>query len=332
MHLPSPRGPLSERVTSLLRGSPAVFEVPRDLGEETDPLFSEDLQLALFTCFELHYRGFDGVDDRWEWQASLIELRNALVAEFELALEDKVGRQAVRPQELEGQLRAIAAGGEGPSLSRYLEREATLEQFREFVIHRSIYHLREADPHTWVIPRLWGGPKAALIEIQADEYGGGDLRGMHSTLFSGLMSSLDLDPTYGAYVDAVPGTTLATLNLMSVFALQRRRRGAAMGHLALLEMDSSLPNRRYADGLRRLGFGAETTLFFDEHVEADSVHEAIAGHDLAAGLARQEPELAGDILFGAQALAFVEGYFADTLLSAWSRQESSLLERSRSHA
>jgi hypothetical protein len=331
MHLPSPRGPLSERVASLLVGSPGSFEVPGGLGRESDALFSDDFQLALFTCFELHYRGFDGVDDRWEWEPSLIELRNALVTAFERALEDKVGLQPVLPEELEARLRAVAAGGEGPSLSRYLERDATLEQFREFVIHRSIYHLREADPHTWVIPRLWDGPKAALIEIQADEYGGGDARAMHSTLFAGLMASLDLDPGYGAYVDSVPGTTLATLNLMSVFGLHRRRRGAAIGHLALLEMDSSLPNRRYADGLRRLGFGPETTLFFDEHVEADSVHEAIAAHDLAAGLARQQPGLASDILFGAQALAFVEGYFADSLLSAWSRQRSSLLAPSVFH-
>jgi hypothetical protein len=226
---------------------------------------------------------------------------------------------------VEPKLKQFAAQGQGPSLSRYLRREATLEEFREFVVHRSIYHLREADPHTWVIPRLSGKPKAALVEIQADEYGGGNEARMHSSLFAGLMRSLELSTAYGAYLDRVPGTTLATVNLMSVFGLQRRRRGAAIGHLALLEMDSSIPNGRYADGLRRLGFGREVTRFYDEHVEADSVHEAIAAHDLAGALAAQEPELASDIVFGAEALTFVEDFFAQALLGAWGRGRSSLL-------
>jgi hypothetical protein len=90
------------------------------------------------------------------------------------------------------------------------------------------------------------------------------------------------------------------------------------------EISSPQPNRRYANGLRRLGFGPRTTEFFDEHVEADSVHENIAAYDLAGGLARQEPELAGQILFGARALIHCEGRFAEGLLSSWERGESSL--------
>ena len=323
MRLPAPRGPLSRTLVERLAAPPAPFEAPREITE--DPLFSEDIQLALLVAFEVHYRGFDEVAGAWEWDPSLIAFRNELVRSFESALEDKIQRTRVEPGAVESKLKEIAAQGQGPSLSSYLRREATLEEFREFVVHRSIYHLREADPHTWVIPRLYGQPKAALIEIQADEYGGGRLNRMHSSLFAGLMRSLQLNSDYGAYLDRVPGTTLATVNLMSVFALHRRRRGAAMGHLALLEMDSSIPNQRYADGLRRLGFGPDVTRFYDEHVEADSVHEAIAAHDLAGALAQQQPELASDVVFGAEALAFVEGYLAQSLLGAWGRGRSSLL-------
>jgi hypothetical protein len=45
-------------------------------------------------------------------------------------------------------------------------------------------------------------------------------------------------------------------------------------------MTSSIPNRAYANGLRRLGGDADATAFYDEHVEADAVHEQIAAHDL----------------------------------------------------
>ena len=324
MRLPVARGPVSEFVTHVLKDSPGRVLRARDADVDEDPLFSDDLQLALYVCFELHNRGFDEVDEAWEWDPSIIAVRNELVAAFEHALEAKVPRVPIDPHLVESRLKEIAAAEDGPSLSVYLEKRATAAQLREFVVHRSIYHLREADPHSWVLPRLSGAPKAALLEIQADEYGGGNPRRMHSFLFEELMSELGLDTRYGAYVEVVPGPTLATVNLMSVLGLQRRRRGAAMGHLALLEMDSSIPNRRYAEGARRLGFSQRATHFFEEHVEADSVHEAIAAHDLAGALAAQEPDIAPDIVFGAEALSFVESYFARSVLSAWDQGESSL--------
>ena len=76
---------------------------------------------------------------------------------------------------------------------------------------------------------------------------------------------------------------------MSLFGLHRRLRGALLGHLAAFEMTSSLPNRRYGNGLRRLGFDEVATRFYDEHVEADAVHEQIAAHDMCGGLVRVEP-------------------------------------------
>ena len=138
---------------------------------------------------------------------------------------------------------------------------------------------------------------------------------MHARLFADAMDALGLDATYGAYLDRIPGVTLATVNLMSLFGLHRRLRGAIVGHLALFEMTSSIPNRRYAAGLRRLGARrARAPTFFDEHVEADAVHENIAAVDLAGGLARAEPELAADILWGARALVAVEARWAGHVL------------------
>jgi hypothetical protein len=141
------------------------------------------------------------------------------------------------------------------------------------------------------------------------------------------MAAVDLDDSYGAYLDRIGGTTLATVNLMSLFGLHRRLRGAIVGHLAVFEMTSPGPNRRYAAGLRRLGLSTRATEFFDEHVEADAVHEAIAAHDLAEGLAIAEPALTGDILFGARALLLLEARFAESLLGAWSSGASSLRDQ-----
>jgi hypothetical protein len=195
----------------------------------------------------------------------------------------------------------------------------------EFAVRRSAYQLKEADPHSWALPRLTGPPKAAMVEIQADEYGGGRAPRIHAALFAKAMRGLGLDPAYGAYLDHIPGVTLATVNLMSLLGLHRRWRGAIVGHLALFEMTSSVPNRRYAAALRRLGADDETCDFFDEHVTADAVHEAIAAVDLAGGLARQEPSLTPDILWGAKALVELEDRWATHLLGAWEEGRSSLL-------
>ena len=213
------------------------------------------------------------------------------------------------PRDVPDRLREIATPPDADSLSAFIEREATLDQAREFLMHRSAYQLKEADPHSWVIPRLDGASKTAVMEIQYDEYGSGDPAWMHSELFRTTMIAVGLDGSYGAYLDRLPGPTLATVNLITLFGVHRRWRGALVGHLAAFEMTSSLPNRAYAQGFRRLGFDDDAVRFFDEHVEADSVHEVLAG-DLAACLAVEEPELASDVVFGAAAMALLEGRFA----------------------
>jgi hypothetical protein len=321
--LPTPRGPLSEFVVDVLRAEPGdLAEWPSADGGA----LGEDLQLALYALYELHYRGFTEVDEAWEWQPSLLALQATLEADFEASLREQVQRSDTDPHELGKAIVRLIEEDDAPELSSHMERHASIDQFREFLIHRSAYQLKEADPHSWAIPRLDGPAKAAMVEVQADEYGGGRPDRVHATLFAKAMRALDLDSTYGAYLERIPAVTLATVNLMSLFGLHRRLRGAIVGHLAAFETTSPVPNGRYAKGLRRLGLGEDALDFFDEHVEADSVHENIAVYDMAQGLALAEPELAGDILFGVRALLHLDGRFAAHLLDRWGRDETSLLE------
>jgi hypothetical protein len=294
---------------------------------DDDPLEGDDLHLALFLCYDLHYRTLPGVDEDLEWNPELLAFRASLERPFlEALLERVAGLPDVASGPIDVRLREVLRLDDGPSLSAYLRREGTVEDYREFLTHRSAYHLMEADPHAWAIPRLRDRAKVALLEIEADEYGGGDAEWMHSALFARAMTALGLDPTIGRYLDRLPGSTLATVNLMSFLGLHRRWRGAIVGHLAAFEMTSCVPNRRYGDGLRRLGFGPDALAYFDEHVEADAVHEAIAANDLAGSLVAVEPGLEDDVLFGARALCVVEATFAGRLIAAWRAGRSSLLE------
>ena len=323
-HLPDARGPVSATLFTALQDQPHRLEPPV-VAVPADPLADDDLHLALYCCYELHYRGFDEVDDRWEWEPSLLALRAALEAPFEAALRELIGPPTPPADPVPAVLRSLADDDGGPSLSRRLERSATRSQLLEFLAHRSVYQLKEADPHSWAIPRLDGPAKAALVEVQADEYGSGRPERIHARMFADVLDAVGLASAYGAYLGSVPGITLATVNLMSLCGLHRRLRGAVCGHLALFEMTSSIPNRRYATALRRLGYRAErATAFFDEHVEADAAHECIAAFDLAGGLARAEPHLAGDIVWGARALVELDRRWVTHVLSAWDAGRTSL--------
>jgi heme oxygenase-like protein len=326
--LPAPRGPVTAHLCGHLGPEVTALEAV-EIGACHDPLADEDLQLALYVCYELHYRGFDGVHPEWEWEPSLLALRRRLEQVFEDAVTELVGApdDGVRPAEMDLALRAIAEADDAPSLSRFIERHATREQVLEFLIHRSAYQLKEADPHTFAIPRIEGSAKAAMVEVQADEYGSGRPDRVHAVLFAKAMRAAGLDDAYGAYLDDIPALTLATVNLMSLLGLHRRWRGACAGHLAAFEMTSSLPNGRYARGLRRLGFGEDALDFFDEHVVADAVHENIAAVDLAGGLAAHDPALARDILWGARALIAVDGRWTHHVMDAWEAGVSSLAGR-----
>jgi hypothetical protein len=321
--LPEPRGELSEFVIETLEQRP--HELPPAPQPDADLLGGdEDFHLALYVLYELHYRGFHHVDEGWEWNPSLLGLRQQLERRFEDALREQIPAEQPAPDEVPERLKQLLAEASGPSLSRFLEMRATADQFREVLVHKSAYQLKEADPHSFAIPRLSGRAKVALVEVQFDEYGGGRPERQHARLFANTMEALGLDGRYGAYLDAIPGHTLAAVNLMSLFGLHRRLRGSIVGHLAVLEMDSTQPNRRYGNGLRRLGFGDAATDFFDEHVEADAVHEALAAYDLAGSLAEENPAIGTDILFGARAMLLLDGVSGRHIMGSFEVGESSL--------
>ncbi|MFD4421930.1 iron-containing redox enzyme family protein [Agromyces sp. NPDC058484] len=330
MALPAPRGPVSEALISQLTGpehAPVgglAVTATEALAASDDLLLDDDVQLALFLMYELHYGGLEGVPDTWEWDPRLLAVRVPLEREFEDALRHSVPQPVATRGVSEALFALVGAADDGPGLSAFVERTATAEQVREILACRSIYTLKEADPHSWAIPRLHARAKAALVEIQADEYGGGRPERLHATIFADALRGAGLDDRYGAYADHVPVTVYTSMNLMSLFGLHRRLRGAIVGHLAAYEMTSSLPCRAYANGLRRLGFGDDVTDYFDEHVEADAVHEQLAARDLAGSLVDAEPHLEGDVLFGAAACLAVDGRLWGGLLERFERGESVL--------
>ncbi|WDV56362.1 iron-containing redox enzyme family protein [Streptomyces coeruleorubidus] len=316
--LPAPRGPLSRAVAAYLRGAgrlPGLEEVVRAA------VYGEDLQLALYLCYELHYRGFAGVSPDREWDPDLLRTRAALEHRFLSALRTDA---RVHDGVDEALADLLVEPVDGTGVTHFLRDEGELWHLREYAAQRSLYHLKEADPHAWVLPRLWGRAKAAMAAVEFDEWGGGRADRVHARLFADLMTDLGLDTTYGRYLDAACAEALVTVNLMSLFGLHRALRGALVGHFATVEITSSPGSRRLAEAMRRTGAGPAAEHFYDEHVEADAVHEQVVRHDVIGGLLEAEPYLAPDVAFGIDATGFVEDRFGARLLADWRASRSSL--------
>lgn len=325
MLLPRSRGPVSEKVLALLGGHGDDLPVeidPRRSGG-ADVLADADVQLALWCLYELHYRGFDDAAPELEWDPRVIATRNRLEAAFEhdvrRAVQDRLDAVAETDDDAEvvDQVTALIDADDSPSLAAFLRRYATADQVLAFLRQRSIYHLKESDPHAFVVPRLDGAAKVALAELQYDEFGGGRVPALHATMFGDALEACGLDRTYGAYVDDADATTLAVNNLMSLFGLNRRLRGAAMGHLAVFEATSSLPSRKIAAGVRRLGLPEELAAYYDEHVEADAVHEQLALRNICGSLVAEDPALRADVLLGAAACLELDARAGAEQLQQW---------------
>ncbi|MEU6866259.1 iron-containing redox enzyme family protein [Streptomyces sp. NPDC046876] len=315
------RGALSQALLDALR-SGRLPVCPTAVLTRADP-WGEDVQLALYLLYELHYRGLDGVDDEREWDPDLLRLRRDLENAVLHALRSELRGAPRRVEEAFGPLLTEPVSPVH-SISHYLEEEGELWQLREYAALRSLYHLKEADPHLWVVPRLSGRAKAGMVAVEYDEFGAGRAEAVHARLFAELMADLGLDPAYGTYLEHAPAPLLATVNLMSLLGLHRALRGALVGHFACVEVTSSPGSRRMARAMRRLGAGPAAEHFYAEHVEADAVHEQVVRREVIGGLLADEPRLEADVAFGCAATVLLEERLAAHIETAWARDASAL--------
>lgn len=307
---PKARGPLSAALLDALHGT------ERPDWDDVLPADEDDLQLSLWTLYELSFRGFDDVDAALEWDPHLLELRGRL----ERPLEERWRERATATRVGEpfpDELMQLIEDDDGASLAAVVQRDATREQVLELLRWRSVYHLKEADPTSFTLPRLPVRAQAALAALQFDEYGGGDPARLHRHLFARGLSDAGLRPDEGAYLDDAPAIVLEQNNALSMFGLHRRLRGASLGHLAAFEASSSLPSRKMAAGIRRVGLPESLAGYYDEHVEADAVHEQLAVRLICGTLVEDEPETREDVVLGVATCLDLENRFAEWVLERW---------------
>ena len=315
--VPAAVGELSEVVVEAVLdgvGPPSVtFE-----HDGADPL-DHDLQLALFVLNELHFAGWVGVDDDMEWNPAVTAMRRSLTDEFERRLRHTLPASSCSPVAEVRRLLDLP----GPSVSRYLRDHGTVEQVRESMILRSAYQSKEADPHTFAVPRFSGPTKRVFTELQSGEYGVGHRRS-HAELFGDALVGLDLDPTPNAHVDACTGPALAISNLVTLGAMQRRLRGVVLGQLSLFEMGSVIPNQRMVDCCDRLDLDERVRLFFHVHVLADTEHQVMVEASFLVEYPRIDPKQVDNLLLGMRARSLIDHALARNAVPSWQRHRGAL--------
>lgn len=310
MRIPTPRGAFTETLFRTLQAGDV--RPAQSMAGSARP---DDAALALWTLHQLHYRGVEGVDDAAEWDPDVLRLRQRLEHDLERRLRAR--HTPTHTGSFVDTALAWIDAQDGRSLAAHVHRHADRAQVLDLLRVRSIYHLKESDAVAWLVPRLGVRAKAALMELQFDEYGDGDPNRLHHELFARGLAASGLDPSYEAHIDVAPMAVLEQNNAVSMFGLQRRLRAAALGHLAAFEATSSLPCRRMARGLRRLGLPDELIAYYDEHVVADAVHEELVVRSICAAFLADDPHEEPELWFGAWTCLDLENRVATAMFTRW---------------
>jgi hypothetical protein len=163
-----------------------------------------------------------------------------------------------------------------------------------------------------------------MARIQFGDLGYGDAAAMISSQFSATMTSLQLEPNYGAYTDNLPAVSLAAANLESLFGLHQRWRAALVGQLTASKMTSVDAMSHCSRAMQRLEGSVAGAQYFDVRMNADAIHAFIARNQLVTGLLETDPTSSDDVVFGAQAYLTLEDNLARHVLGSWSEKCSSL--------
>ena len=324
MLVPKPRGAFSEALFESLRGRTTSSALRHPTTTTTPPSRCGRLyELSLPRLRRRRRRA--GVGAR-----SCSRVRRRLERDLEARL-----RARYRPPEPDRALRGRALRlrrrpRRAVARGRTCSGTPTAEQVLDLLRLRSVYHLKEADPTAWVVPRLpvgaeGGADGAAVRRVRRRR----PEPAARPPLRPRAWTPPGCAPEYGAYVDEAPLEILEQNNAMSLFGLHRRLRGAALGHLAAFEATSSLPSRRMAQGLERLGFadGARRLL----HRARRGRRRARAARrprPSAARCVEDEPALADDVFFGAFTCLDLEDRVARRLLDRVGRAHERRRRRS----
>lgn len=320
------RGPLSLAVFKAISSRTGSLG-PVGLSSRLDTITDGDFQLALYWSLAVQRR-CDGLRTS-ENDDQLGPFRELMQSAFlEQLREESRCTPAISSFDAT-QTKALIGDAKNSAILGYLGAQGTLDQLREFFVHRSVQcvdgcanslNINDRPSNTASARRAVS--KSAQQMVLSVE---------HEANLAAVFDTLDLDPSRGAYVARVPGVTLAAVNFATIWRRRAVHTDPFMGPDLVFTQACEESWRTLPDTFARFG------MILPSHQppggwgpSQDPVHPS------NRETSRQSPSHGArpdeDALFGVIGALYLEHELNVELLHAWTRHESSLIEWTESPA
>lgn len=157
-----------------------------------------------------------------------------------------------------------------PESARYVSEAMPLDEFRTLVGEFAVDGLTEAQAFYYVLPRLPLEAQMPMLRIMIDEFGSGNLRRAHSTLYRNLLRELGMPLELNFYINRTADSSFAFVNLFYWLTMRADDPSYFAGAITYLETAIPYLFSCYADACRRLEIRSHT--YYTEHQHIDAFH------------------------------------------------------------
>jgi Iron-containing redox enzyme len=199
----------------------------------------------------------------------------------------------------------IADEAAAPSAAaRFVAEEMSREQFRVLVQEFAIDGLTEAQAFYYVLPRLTLEAQMPMLRIMIDEFGSGNLKRAHTSLYVTLLRELEMPVELSYYCERICSECFEFVNLFFWLSLRADDPSYFAGAITYLETAIPAFFQCYVDACDRLGIAAHA--YYSEHQHIDAFH-ALEGQRLLRAMDATNTLHVGKAWRGAQLASLVTG-------------------------
>jgi len=267
------------------------------------PVDLRDRFRTLLAIYDLHTAPLQELGDRARLQGSPVvaSIKARLEADWLVELEaawESAGQlaQSTTPEEVVKAMRVIAAKDRLPDAYQWVAKQASWEQVVDFLALEGGPDGGFDDLVAVCQVGLSGTAKLELAKNYWDEMGQGDLAGVHTTMYEGLVDAIDLPHIPRA---ELPVEALERAALGGMLATNRWLQPEMIGALGLLELQAGPRCRLVLQAFDRLGAPVGAYPFYAEHAEVDPIHGKDWMDKAIEPLARETPEWGPRMVRGA---------------------------------
>ena len=191
-----------------------------------------------------------------------------------------------------------------PDSARYVAEHMPLDEFRILVQEFAVDGLTEAQAFYYALPRLSLAAQMPMLRIMIDEFGSGNLKRAHTSLYVNLLRELGMPTELAFYVDRIEPACFAFVNLFFWLCIRADDASYFAGAITYLESSIAAFFDCYVQACARLGIQAHA--YYTEHQHIDAFH-AIEGLNMLRAMQATRTLDPGKAWMGARLASIITG-------------------------